>query len=208
MAHDDGSALKWCYCFCFVHSTVLIGGCSASLVWCQKGATLPVFRAWFVVTEADYHSNSGHFKASVLGNTNCILHWWARAQGAFALCVLQCSSTPNCLCWLLLQFPGCYFWYACALMWCHSPVISIPVPFPQLFYPFLHCQVLVSSSWSHCSPTCALKLVSFLHTMFLRDISPMGATCWTERSRNKPERALHMQGYEQGWHQQGFLADN
>lgn len=34
------------------------------------------------------HSNSGHFKASVLGNTNCILHWWARAQGAFALCVL------------------------------------------------------------------------------------------------------------------------
>lgn len=108
----------------------------------------------------------------------------------------QCSSTPNCLCWLLLQFPGCYFWYACALMWCHSPVISIPVPFPQLFYPFLHCQLLVSSSWSHCSPTCALKLVSFLHTMFLRGISPMEATCWTERSRNKPDRALHMQGYE------------
>lgn len=61
----------------------------------------------------------------------------------------------------------CCLWCTCALVWCHSPVISIPVPFPLLFYPFLSYQLLVGSSWSHCSLACASNLVSFLHTMFL-----------------------------------------
>lgn len=175
------AVLQCSVCRCNI-STVLTGGCSARReqpylssvcgLWWQRQIT--------TVTQ-------GAAKPRCLATQMASCRDEQELEELLPCVSWQCSAILA----VLVNSPcSSLMWCTCALIWCHSPTISIPVPFPRLFHSFLPFQLLVGSSWSHCSLACAPNLVSFLHAMFLRGISPMEATCWTERSGNKPDTAL------------------